>query len=88
MSTSELNSSDTAGLHDRVAKTKSKLQRCWRKCTEVEEGTVLLKSLLESDLGTNDLESFLNKQQECRNSRVKGKGTKAGGKDKLDCVRI
>ena len=88
MSNQKHNSSDTAGPSDCVAKTKSKLRRCWVKCAEVEEGTVLLRGLMESDLGTSDLEYFLLNQQECRKSVKKGKGSKAGGKDKLDCVRV
>jgi hypothetical protein len=78
----------TADNKNRVAQTKSKLFKCWKKCAETEEGTIMLKCLLESDIGTNDLENFLNKQQGCRKSKGKGGGSRAGNKDKVKGIRF
>ena len=46
----------------------------------------MMKCLLESDIGTNDLESFPNKQQDCR--RSKGKGSNCGRRDKKEWLRL
>ena len=54
----------------------------------VEEGTILLRSLLKSDLGPSDLEYFLDFQEQSKNSKKKGMGTKNGKKDKLDGIRL
>ena len=72
--------SDTTANQKAVAKTKGILRTAWLKCTEAEETTRMLRILMKSGVGTNDLERFVAQQNNSKRAKKGKRGGREGGR--------
>jgi hypothetical protein len=56
-----------------IASVESDVVRVWKRCMVAEERTRLLEDLLMEGLGTNEIEDFMDKQDNKKRGRGKGK---------------